>query len=111
MIGLHTGMRYEELLSLKWSQINLQDRIITISDQKNNKVNELPMTKKVFEILNKTNRIGEYVICKKDGTKYTNIRKSWNALSIKCDIDCTPHVLRHTFCTELAVSFLINIAI
>ena len=48
--------------------------------------------------------INRRCICKKDGTKYTNIRKSWNALVKKCNIDCTPHVLRHTFCTELVRS-------
>ena len=35
-LGLNTGMRLNELLPLKWDDVNLGDRLIVLRDSKNN---------------------------------------------------------------------------
>ena len=105
LIGLHAGLRYKEILSLKWSHINLDDRILVVSESKNNKAAEIPMTNDIHEALNSAKRFGDFVISKGDGTPYVNFRKQWNQIIQQCGLkDCTPHVLRHTFATELVRS-------
>jgi len=107
ILGLHCGLRYEEMLSLKWSSVNLKDRIVIVEaqDSKNSKVGEIPMTQTVYDLLSQSKPKGDYVICRPDGGKYQNFRKSWKNLVNKADLpDCNPHVLRHTFATELVRS-------
>jgi site-specific recombinase XerD len=42
------------------------------------------------------------VICKSDGSKYQNIRKSWIRVLKKANLrKLSPHALRHTFATML----------
>jgi len=44
-------------------------------------------------------------VSKQDGSGYYNFRKQWNQIIRRCGLkDCTPHVLRHTFATELVRS-------
>ncbi len=105
LIGLHAGFRYKEILSLKWSHVNLEDRLLVIVESKNNKAAEVPMTRDLFDALSSATRYGEFVISKEDGTPYVNFRKQWKQIMSRCKLrDCTPHVLRHTFATELVRS-------
>ena len=45
------------------------------------------------------------MICKSDGSLYNDIRWPWNKAIKKAGLEgCTPHILRHTFATELVRS-------
>jgi len=102
VLGLNTGMRLNELLSLKWNDINLGDKLITLKDTKNNKEDSIPLNETVVKHLEEHERISEYVICKPDGGQYQNIRKSWLRVIKKARLsNISPHVLRHTFVTTL----------
>ena len=51
ILGIETGMRQSELLNLKWSNVNLFQKTITILEQKNKDKSILPLTDKAMEIL------------------------------------------------------------
>ncbi|MBC8489126.1 MAG: site-specific integrase [Bacteroidetes bacterium] len=102
ILGLHTGMRYNEMLSLKWEDVNLDDKLITLKDTKNNKEESIPLNKAAWGRLKSLKQKSEYVISKDDGDRYRDIRKSWQRVIKKAGLNnITPHILRHTFATTL----------
>ena len=102
ILGLNTGMRLNELLSLKWENINFDDRLIVLKDTKNNKEESIPMNNTVLDRMKSLKRTSEYVISKDDGHQYKYIRKAWLRAVKKAGLkNITPHILRHTFATML----------
>jgi len=51
ILGIETGMRQSELLDLRWSNVNLFEKTITILEQKNRDKSVLPLTDMAMEIL------------------------------------------------------------
>jgi len=51
ILGIETGLRQAELLSLQWPQVDLFRRTITILEQKNKGKDTLPLSEKAIEIL------------------------------------------------------------
>lgn len=49
---LHLGCRKSEVLSLKWSSVDLKERIVTLYETKNGKKRKLYMSDTVYNILN-----------------------------------------------------------
>jgi len=63
LLTIFTGLRKQEGLQLKWSNVNMIDRSLTITDTKNGKPHTLPLSNflhSLFEQLQKR-RINEYV--------------------------------------------------
>jgi len=107
VVALNTGMRKGEILHLKWSDIDLENQIIHITDTKNREVREIPMnevaTRTVLGI--KKNPRGPYVFCKKDGTPYKDVRDGFtNALERAAIRNFRFHDLRHTFASHLVMA-------
>lgn len=111
-IALGTGLRFGELMALNWKNIDMDNREIAISQAfsrgvlgspKNNRIRRVPMTARVYEILEKNQRRQNYIfegnpnqiacikklhrICRKAGLR----KIGW-------------HTLRHTFASHLAQS-------
>ena len=102
LLGLHTGMRVEEMLSLRWTDVNFEDNAIILRDTKKGDDDIVPMNATVVKQLSRLKQKSDYVICKPDGTRYRDIRKAWNRIIKKAKIkNCTPYILRHTFATTL----------
>ena len=51
VFAIHTGMRQSEILDLKWGQIDMNRRTLTISEQKNRDVDTLPLNGTVMQLL------------------------------------------------------------
>lgn len=101
-LAVNTGMRLNELLSLKWDQIDLENNLITLKDTKNNKEDKIPINDVVVRQLNSCKKVSEYVICQCDGSRYYEFRYQWKKIVKTAGIKwCTPHVLRHTWATML----------
>ncbi len=104
VIALHTGMRRGELLNLRWDNVDLLNRMITIEHSKGGRVRQIPMTDRVFETLRLVDKSGEYVFSKKDGSPYGKVQKGFKAAVKRAGIrDCRFHDLRHTFASWLVM--------
>ena len=107
IVALNTGMRKEEILSLKWKDLDYRSRTISILDTKNGESRELPMNDIVYRALldigKKTG--GPWVFCKKNGERYGNVRKAFGGARKRAGIvDFRFHDLRHTFASHLVMA-------
>ncbi|MCP5061780.1 MAG: tyrosine-type recombinase/integrase [Ignavibacteriae bacterium] len=113
ILAFFTGMRLGELVNLKWSEIKLQSRMITIKNDKSfstksKKDRTIPMNKKIIVILKKKMKEGiksEFVFSKTEGIKFNNdyVSKSFKKAVRKAKMDekIHFHTLRHSFASRL----------
>lgn len=100
VIGFHTGMRLDEIVNLRWRNVDLNGRIITVGDNefttKGRTQRFIPMSEETYETLlrvkNPSGKLGinsehmmkskyiynlsldsarDFVFCKEDGSKFT----------------------------------------
>lgn len=78
-VALNTGMRKEEILSLKWKDLDYRIRTISILDTKNGESREIPMNDIVYRVLLDIGKNADspWVFCKKNGERYGNVRKAF----------------------------------
>ncbi|MGB0844148.1 MAG: tyrosine-type recombinase/integrase [Alphaproteobacteria bacterium] len=109
MIGLHTGMRLQEILSLNKNNVDLERLVIWIPKAKAGK-REQPITEELAEYLKARISMlpeGCEWILPSPGSKtgYVNtIRKAFRRVVEKAGLDpdtITPHIMRHTTITLL----------
>jgi integrase len=107
VMALNTGMRKSEILRLRWQDIDLEQRKITIMNSKNNEVRTIPINDTLYKELKRLPKYlnSEYVFCKSNGEAFGNIRKSFERVLKLAGIkDFTFHDLRHTFASHLVMS-------
>lgn len=104
LCALHTGMRYSEIINLKWENIDLLNRCIIIENTKNNERRIIPLTETLYNVLFDLPKISEYVFTYK-GKRVRDIRKGFKKTLEKAGIkDFKFHDLRHTFASYLVMS-------
>lgn len=100
-IALQTGMRKSEILNLKWSNIDFEFGFIELLQTKSGKSRKIPISDKLSSVLNSIPHSCEYVF-NIDGNKIGDIKKTWNTLLKRADIqDFRFHDLRHTVATRM----------
>ena len=106
MVALNTGMRRLEILSLRWPEVNFDQKLITVLDSKNHEVRKISMNETVQKVLKEIPRYGEHVFSYKDGKPYTSVQKSFNHVKAKAGLldDVVFHSLRHTFASWLVMA-------
>lgn len=110
LIALHTGMRKGEIFNLRWGNIDLANRLIILDKTKNDEIRQIPMSNTVYSILftkyrEKVRDENEYVFANRNGSSYTDIRKSYNKVLTSVGIkNFRFHDLRHTFASQLVMS-------
>ena len=109
IFAINTGFRLSEILDLKWPQVDLLKKTVTILVQKNKGKDTLPLCERALEILKERsgNRCGEtsYVFHTRNGTRIAanNLQRGFSAALEKSGIEKLRfHDLRHTFATRLA---------
>lgn len=106
--ALNTGMRKNEILSLKWEEnIDLRHGFILLSNTKNGDRREIPINNRLREVLTFiVRRIDSpYVFIDKNGSRYNNIRRSFLSACRRTGIkDFRFHDLRHTFASQLVMA-------
>lgn len=102
LLILFTGLRRQEAASLRWNQIDLQDKTMTIIDTKNHERHTLPLSDYLFELLNrrKQSAINEYVFpAESKAGHLADPRKAMLRVIEKSGVNFTVHDLRRTFIT------------
>jgi len=109
LFALNTGMRQDEILSLKWPDIDLFRRTATVVKSKNGEKRTIPLNQSAFELLKEKAKVRQiknnFVFASEAGTKvdHRNLRRAfYNALENVAIEDFRFHDLRHTFATRLA---------
>ena len=106
IIDLHTGLRKEELLSLKWDDVYLERSLLKVEDGKGGytrhvDINETAMIQFLI-LLDK--RRGKYVFHDAYGRQLKDTKKSFSAALERAGLDDVRfHDLRRTFATNCAL--------
>lgn len=104
--ALNTGMRKSEILNLRWSDVDLRNRKITVINAKNNETRVIPINQTLYqELLTLSEKVkGEYVFSGRNGHPYGDIKKGFSAALNRAGIeDFRFHDLRHTFGSHLVM--------
>ena len=110
IFALNTGMRQDEMLSLKWAQVDGARRTAILLHTKNKEKRTIPLNKTVLAILAskfKGNDPSEYVFASPSGEKFDarNLLRAYFIARKKAKLeDVRWHDLRHTFATRLVQS-------
>ena len=99
---LFTGLRRQEAATLKWSNIDLDDRSFTLTDTKNREPLTLPLTDFVFDLLQsrKATTDSEYVFAGDGKAGYLiEPRRQVQKVIQLSEVSFTLHDLRRTFIT------------
>lgn len=106
---LLTGCRLNEILTLRWQEVDLDRKCLSLADSKTGKkvVYLSPATVEVFKTIPHEEE-NEYVIWgKKKESHLINLQKPWRRIRNKAGLDNVRlHDLRHTFASVAAASGL-----
>ncbi|MTI13071.1 tyrosine-type recombinase/integrase [Sansalvadorimonas verongulae] len=93
-----TAFRFDEMLSLQSSNIDLNGNKIHLYDSKNGKPRFVPMTKRVREIMSIRKALGLF-----SSVKYLSYMDSWKRMikHVGFDEDVVLHTPRHTTASHL----------
>jgi integrase len=106
LMALHTGMRWGESLGLRWDEIDLKQRLITITKSKNNERKTIAINDVLYEELSRLPRhvTSVYLFCHPDGARILQIDRPFHSALKRAGVDKFRfHDLRHTFASHLAM--------
>ena len=105
-VAIHTGMRRNEIFSLKWFDVDFNRGVFQVRESKSGRSRSVPMNSTVRTLLSGIRRQSEYVFpSPKTGGKLTDIKRSFHRGLKQAEIEnfCF-HDLRHTAATRMADS-------
>jgi len=101
----HTGLRKDEIISLKWPMIDWQHAVFNLPDTKTGQ-RSVPVSSKVMALLRELQQHTDnartgYVIRSRTGGRLTSLNKTWERIRVMAGIpDVRLHDLRHSFASE-----------
>lgn len=111
--ALYSGRRRGEILSLKWSDINLESNFVTFqgATTKNGTTQTLPLNKHCQQVLAqcKELKVSDYVFPTSQGKFYVGFDCIWQRIKKKAGLSIRFHDLRHTYASFLASSGEVDI--
>ena len=116
LVAGETGLRLGEMLALEWTDIDLKNRLLTvmrndwrgsIGAPKSGRDRKILLTTRVTAALKAIRHLkGKLVFCRGDGSRWTNttMRAGIKRQEKRAGLRVTGwHVLRHSFCSHLAM--------
>jgi integrase len=115
LLGGDAGLRLGEILALEWRDIELTSRRLTVQRShwlghvtvpKGGRSRQLPMTRRLTAALKSARHLrSDRGLCLSDGSAMTRDRviKAVRGAQRVAGIDQGVHILRHTFCSHLAM--------
>jgi integrase len=99
-----TGMRRTETLTLRWENVNLQERMIFVPGEitKNHRDHHLPMSDFLFDLLRERHhncRDSQWVFPGRGRGRFSDFRQALQEVRAKSGCQFTVHDLRRTFLT------------
>jgi integrase len=113
LIAMNTGLRRGELFNLRWTDLDLQTKWLTVvgATSKNGQTRRIPLNDEAHEVLTEWhNQAGVvtrdvFVFPGQEGGRLTDIHKAWGTLVEKAGItNFRFHDLRHHFASRLVQS-------
>ncbi len=109
LISLYTGQRRSSILSLRWSQVDLVNGFIYLSDTKNGEPMQVPMTNQLRELLQKINQYTKsdwvFPSNKSKSGHFEDPKRPWQELLRRAGIEnLRLHDLRRTMGSYQAIS-------
>jgi len=108
LVAKNTGLRLANVAFLRWEQVELEQKFITILDKemKNNRSLGIPLNNIVSNVLNhlSKNKKGKFVFCWQNGKPYTRwgISQRFKKTCVEVNLQKYRfHDLRHDFCSQL----------
>lgn len=108
-LSLDTGMRRGEVFKLRWSDVDLDRKLVTVrgSTAKSGRTRHIPLTKRALEALRRWKAqqpATELVFPGEEGRPLTNVKKAWQALLKSAQITGFRwHDMRHNFASQLVM--------
>lgn len=109
ILTLNTGLRRGEMFQLKWSNVDLRRRELTVRGDhtKSGKTRYVPLNKEALHTLQQwklCTDVTEYVFPNHEGRPLTNVKSSWKRVLVNAEIaDFRWHDLRHHFASNLVM--------
>jgi len=107
IVALKTGMRFSEILGLKWLDIDPNSNSIMLRKTKAKTIRHIPIHPDVAEVLRSLPKRGDFVFSNETGNSYNrfgwfrfHFKKAAAQLGLR---GVTIHTLRHTFASELVM--------
>ena len=111
LLAMNTGLRRGELFSLRWSDIDLEHRNLTVagSYSKSGRTRQIPLNDEAVDVMTRwrsqTVSDSELVFAGKSGDRRTNVKKAWMNLLQDAGINHFRwHDLRHHFASKLVMA-------
>ena len=112
LVGVHAGLRLaSEALTLRWLDVDLKRGLVTVQAAyaKSGKTRSVPLNRPLRAALaalrERAPKGAEYVFARRDGSPYRSIRTTFQTACTAAGLKgVTPHVLRHTFASRLAMA-------
>jgi integrase len=111
LLALNTGMRRGELFSLKWENVRLGEKWLTViaATSKSGQTRRIPLNAEALTVLTAWRERQEdtdgLVFPGVDGERFNNINKSWNGVVKNAGLENFKfHDLRHSFASRLVQS-------
>jgi len=107
LTAVYTGIRRGKLFTLKWTDIDFRNSLVTIENSKSGETRQAPMNSKVRETLLrlKSENKSEYVFSNRFGKPFRDISTAFHTALRKSGIENFRfHDLRHTFAAHLAMA-------
>jgi excisionase family DNA binding protein len=104
LAALNTGMRKNEILTLKWNDVDLKERTILLTMTKNGKNRKIPINELLSAVLEHLKREtrNEYVFPGPKGQRLSTVQRAFAGACQRAGISGLRfHDLRHTFGTRL----------